>query len=159
MAANKASLKLPQISWERLETESEYGVRIVSDAPLSNDDIKLRVANTADLSRLDFRLVRARYEEDGPPISDDMEDYYFTGIWWPEQNMTQSDETGYEWAELVAKPDDTYRGVFALITHQLGINPHTGLAMNFTQTSIFEQFPLGYPNDDCAQETCLGTLV
>ena len=56
MAANKASLKLPQISWERLETENEYGVRIVSNEPLSNDDIKLRVANTADLSRLDFRF-------------------------------------------------------------------------------------------------------
>ena len=56
MAANKPSLTLPRISWERIESENEYGVRIISDEPLDKDAIKLRVANTADLSRLDFRL-------------------------------------------------------------------------------------------------------
>ena len=55
MAANKESLTLPKINWERLEDENDYGVKIVSDQSLSDDDIKLRVANTADLSRLDFR--------------------------------------------------------------------------------------------------------
>ena len=71
----------------------------------------------------------------------------------------ETDESGYEWTKMVEKPSETYRGTFALITHQLGINPHTGHSMNFTQTSIFEQYPLGYPNEDCSEETCLGTLV
>ena len=88
-----------------------------------------------------------------------MEDYFFTGIWWPEEEMSQVDENGFVWEKSVDLPSETYRGVFALITHQLGINPHTGHPMNFTQTSIFEQFPTGYPNEDCERETCLGTLV
>ena len=55
MACNKASFNVPRISYERLESESGFGVKVTSDQALSSDDIKLRVGNTADLSRLDFR--------------------------------------------------------------------------------------------------------
>ena len=41
----------------------------------------------------------------------------------------------------------------------MGINDHTGLPMNFTQTSMMYHYPEEYPNEDCAGETCLGKLV
>ena len=45
------------------------------------------------------------------------------------------------------------------VTHQMGINDHTGLSMNFTQTSMMYHHPEEYPNEDCAGEACLGKLV
>ena len=41
----------------------------------------------------------------------------------------------------------------------MGINDHTGLLMNFTQTSMMYHYPEEYPNEDCAGEACLGKLV
>ena len=64
MACNKASLTLPKITWEYETTDQTLGIRL--DTDLETEAIELRRAETRGMSRLDFRLARARTEDDPP---------------------------------------------------------------------------------------------
>ena len=86
-----------------------------------------------------------------------MEGIKIENIWWPAVEMTDEGEDG--WVGQIEKPDDHYAGLFGQVIHDLGENPFTGLNVNFTQTTILNQWPEGYPNEDCHAEECLGTLV
>ena len=65
MACNKPSLTLPRISWGREDTEEHMKMRIQSDQD-NISLIELRHGETRGLSRLDWRLARARYPDDPP---------------------------------------------------------------------------------------------
>jgi len=73
------------------------------------------------------------------------------------QTVTQRDEKTYYAA--VPKNNDIYQGLFVQVTHQLGINDHTGLQLNFTQTTLMYHYPNEYHNEDCHDYECLGVLV
>jgi len=65
MACNKPSMTLPKISWGREDTDDHMKMRIQSDQD-NISEIELRHGKTRGLSRLDWRLARARYPDDPP---------------------------------------------------------------------------------------------
>ena len=78
-------------------------------------------------------------------------------LWWHPKKVTKRENGDFYAA--VPKNEDFLQGVFMQVTHQMGVNEHTGLAMNFTQTSLMYHYPEEYPNEDCFGVECLGKLV
>jgi len=159
MAVNKG-LEIPQISWTQDDDDKRFGLI----AETTGDwEAEGRFAQSRGNTRLDFRLARARYEDD-PQLPDEileelgfLENIKIERIWWNPKNPTQLDENRVKVS--FPKTEEFYQAIFFQVTHHLGINDHTGLPMNFTQTTLVHHYPYEYPNEDCFMESCLGTLV
>lgn len=162
MAVNK-NWTMPEINFKRTDTSTTIGIELSSDMPISLNDIEARNGETRGNGRLDYRLARLRTEEDPPPRPifldeiPDLEYLKIENLWWRPKKVTKRDNNTYYAA--VPKNKDFYQGIFLQVTHQLGINDHTGLQLNFTQTTLMYHYPDNYSNPDCSNEECMGVLV
>lgn len=162
MAVNK-NWTIPEINFQRRDTNTTIGIELSSDMPINLDEIEARNGETRGNKRLDYRLARLRTEDDSPPrpiVIDELpslEHIKPENLWWRPKKVTKRDDNTYYAA--VPKNDDFYQGLFVQVTHQLGINAHTGLQLNFTQTTLMYHYPNDYSNPDCSNTECLGVLV
>ena len=93
MAVNK-NWTIPEIDFNREDTDTTIGIQLTSDWPIELADIEARNGETRGSSRLDYRLARLRTEEDGLPpdaILDEISDLEWVkveNLWWRPKKVT-----------------------------------------------------------------------